>query len=311
VRKLAVGPFAALQRYVSRELWITFSLLGAHGWSVAETTQLPHGDRAVADFLCRHAGGWPDVVLFWESYPALTRCASPLAGSGTRIYVMIDDLHRNHEAMDEALDAADVVLAAYAPRISEYRPRVESSRVIWMPHAAGPDFLMPVEESPSPVVFVSGAMAASYPLRLSMRALAERRPELAQLHAHPGYECSFDYSSDDRVGRGYALAIRECLAAFTDALSHQYIVAKHFEIPATGALLIADRAVAPQLAMLGFIDGEHYVSASNSDLEPIVEHVLDRRNSEEIDAIRRRGHALVHARHTTLHRAQQIDAVCV
>ncbi len=311
MRKLAIGPFVALSHYVSREFWVTFSLLGALEWNVAETREVPHHRDAIVDYLYRRAGGWPEVVLFWESYPAVVRCANALAGSGTRIYVLIDDLHRPHALMDEALHAVDGVLATYAPRIGTYRPAVDRSRVTWVPHAAGPDFLLPVEESPLPVVFVSGAMAAAYPLRLAMRELAVRRPGLARLHAHPGYECTFDHSSDTRVGRGYAAAMRQCLAAFTDALSYRYVVAKHFEIPATGALLIAERDVAPQLAELGLIDGQHYAGVSAGDLEAVVERVLDPRNGDEVDAIRRRGHALVHARHTTLHRARQIDEVCL
>jgi hypothetical protein len=311
VKKLAVAPFAALGRYVSREFWTTFCLLGQLGWNLLETFHLPpHGD-ALEDLLRDRAGGWPDVVLFWEWYPVVVRHAEAFARRGTRVYVMADDLHHRREAMDEALSVADGVLASYAPRIGAYFPALDPARVSWVPHSAGPDFLLPIEKAPRPVVFVSGAMGDAYPLRLAMRELADRRPELARLHPHPGYHCTFDYSSDQRVGPGYAMAMRECLAAFTDALTHHYLVAKHFEIPATGALLMADRAVAAQLAMLGFVDGEHYVSVTAEDLEPAVERVLDARNAEEVDAIRRRGHALVHERHTTLHRARQIDAVCL
>jgi hypothetical protein len=205
---------------------------------------------------------------------------------------------------------ADGILSTYAPRLRTYWPAVDAARVTWVPHAAGPDFLLPLEDHPHPVVFVSGAMNHAYPLRLAMRDLALCRPELARLHEHPGYDCTFDYERDHRVGSGYADAMHECLAAFTDALVHRYVVAKHFEIPATGALLLADRAVAPQLEQLGLLDGQHYVSVTAGDLEPVVSHALDPRNAEAIDTIRRRGHALVHERHTTAHRAQQIDGVC-
>jgi hypothetical protein len=167
-----------------------------------------------------------------------------------------------------------------------------------------------VNDAPAPSVFVSGAMNDLYPLRLEMRDLVRRRPELGTIHGHPGYFDAFDHATDSRVGRRYAEAMRQHLAAFTDCSRYLYVVAKHFEIPATGALLIADRAIASQLADLGFIDGVNYSSAG-SDLEEVVERVLDPRNREEIDAIRRRGHALIRERHTTRHRAQQIDAVCV
>jgi hypothetical protein len=311
VTKLAIGPFHALGRYVSREFWWTFCSLREHGWRLLETNDLPqHGDH-LEPLLQLRAEGWPDVVLFWESYPQLARYADAFQEHGTRVYVMTDDLHHARDGMAESLRLADGILSTYAPRLRTYWPAVDPSRVTWVPHAAGPDFLLPLAKRPHPVVFVSGAMNHAYPLRLAMRDLALRRPELARLYEHPGYECDYDYERDGRVGEGYAAAMRECLAAFTDALVHQYVVAKHFEIPATGALLLADRAVAPQLEQLGFRDGQHYVSVTAGDLETVVSRVLDRRNAKQIDTIRRRAHALVHDRHTTAHRAQQIDAVCV
>lgn len=307
--KLAIGPIAALYRFVSREFWTTLSLLAQLGWNVVDTRDVLRHEHSLGELLDRR-GGWPDVVLFWEWFPLLLRHADELRGHGAKIYVMTDDLHHRRQGMEEALRTPDGVLATYGPRVGTYFPDVDPSRVTWVPHAAGPDFLFPIEEHPHPVVFVSGAMGNVYPLRGVMRELAVRRPELARLREHPGYDCTFDYSNDPRVGRAFAADMRECLAAFTDALSHQYVVAKHFEIPATGALLLADRTVAPQLAALGFNDGEHYVSTTADDLESIVERVLDPRNLDEVDTIRRRGHTLVHACHTTMHRARQIDAAC-
>jgi Glycosyl transferases group 1 len=308
VRKVAVGPFHALSRYVSREFWWTFTVLRMqYGWHLVETAHLPRNGNDLERVLEERAGGWPDAILFWESYVQAARYGQAFLDRGTRLFVMTDDLHHRRTSMERALCLADGVLSTYAPRLSEYWPRVDRKRVHWMPHAACGDFLLPVEESPRPVVFVSGAVGPAYPLRGAMRDLARRRPELARVHDHPGYRTTFDYGSDPRVGRGFASAIRECLAGFTDALVHQYVVAKHFEIPATGALLIADRAVSPQMAALGFVDGEHYLSATAADLESVVARAVHPAFYAEADAIRRRGHALVHAKHTVEHRAKAIE----
>ncbi|MEA2571214.1 MAG: hypothetical protein QOI24_3215 [Acidobacteriota bacterium] len=292
--KVAVGPFAALRRYVSREFAETFALLrDRHGWQLRELEEPLDAGRG-------------DVILFWESYDSVIRHVN----DGARVYVMTDDLHGDRYPMAQALALADGVLSTYAPRLADFFPSLHASHVTWIPHAASSDFLLPVNESPRPVVFVSGAMSRLYPLRRAMSEVASRRPELAHVHEHPGYRCDYDHDRDPRVGRGYAQAMGSCLAAFTDGLLHRYLVAKFFEIPATGALLIADRAVAPQLARLGFDDGVHYISASAGDLESVIERVLDDPNRGEIDAIRFRGHALVHQRHTTAHRAREIDTAC-
>ena len=310
--KLALGPFSNLAGYVSREVWCTFEGLRAHGWRLQESF---HFDFAAAaelpSYLEARLGAAPEVVLIWESYwPALRHIRS-LQDAGARVYFMTDDLHwTERDGMREALQIADGILSTYAPVFGDFFPEIDPKKVAWVPHAAGPDFLLPVNDAPAPAVFVSGAINDAYPLRVAMRDLARRRPELARMHHHPGYALNFNFVTDRRVGRGYAEMIAGCLAAFTDGLKYRYLVAKHFEIPASGALLIADRACATQLEMLGFVDGEHYLSASIDDLEQVVERALDPGNRQEIDAIRRRGHDLVHARHTTACRALQIEVEC-
>ena len=296
MRKVVIGPIEILQRYVSREFWYTMCVLAAdYEWGVLDQSALPHHSGALPLVLRRRFGEMPEVVLFLETYDAAARHAEALADWGARLYVKTEDLHCRFDRMSEALGKATAVLSTYAPRLTAFLPEVEGAKVIWVPHGAGPDFLLPLAETPVKAVFVSGAINDCYPLRSAMRDLVLRRPELGRIHGHPGYIAAYDHASDRRVGHGYAEAIRQCLAAFTDGLRFGYVVAKNFEIPATGALLIADRAMSAQLA----------------DLETVVERVLDDGNRAEIDAIRRGGHALIRERHTTRHRAQQIDAACV
>jgi Glycosyl transferases group 1 len=310
--KLALGPFNLLAGYVSREIWCTFEALRAHGWRLQEAFHFdfaPEGE--LPSYLAARLGEVPEVVLIWESYWQAVRHIRSLQAAGVRVFVMTDDLHwTDRYGMREALRLADGILSPYAPVFGEFFPDIDAAKVKWVPHAANPDFLLPLNNAPAPVVFVSGAINDAYPLRVAMRELARRRPELARMHLHPGYALTFNFVTDRRVGRGYAEQIAGCLAALTDGLKFRYIVAKHFEIPAAGALLITDRACAPQLERLGFVDGEHYVSATIDDLEDVIDGVLDPQKRAQIDAIRRRGHDLVHARHTTARRAREIDVEC-
>jgi hypothetical protein len=99
-------------------------------------------------------------------------------------------------------------------------------------------------------------------------------------------------------------------AAFTDGSIYRYTVAKHFEIPAAGALLLAEGALAEPLRQLGFVAGEHYLATSGEDLEEQVRYILEEASDSELDPIRRRGQALVWERHKTSDRARLIDEVC-
>ncbi len=311
MRKVLVAPVFELRTYTSREWWTTFNLLAQRfGWGLFDRGYLPERAGLLPEVLRQRFGRMPEVVLFREDYGEFLRHRPSLAEAGTRTYVLTEDLHAHSAAMAEALRVADGILAPYAPRLAAFYPDHDPARLSWIPHAAGPDFLLPLNETPQPVVFVSGRMDRRfYPFRVQVCDLARRWPDRLRVHPHPGYG-DFDFDRDARVGPGYAAQIASCLAAFTDALCLLYIVAKHFEIPATGALLIAERDAVAQLEALGFVDGVHYVSATPEDVEAVIERVLDPRNRPEIDAIRRRGHALVHERHTVLDRARQIDQVC-
>jgi hypothetical protein len=87
-------------------------------------------------------------------------------------------------------------------------------------------------------------------------------------------------------------------------------VAKFFEVPATGALLLADDTVSEPLSRLGFVAGRHYVPVSQKNLKSQIEYVLSESSHDELDQIRRNGYALVHKQHQTCDRARFINAVC-
>jgi hypothetical protein len=88
------------------------------------------------------------------------------------------------------------------------------------------------------------------------------------------------------------------------------VIAKYFEIPATGALLLADDAVAGPLKELGLIEYRHYLPVSCNDLEEKVHYVLDEKNHEELDEVRKLGQELIWERHKTSDRARMIDEIC-
>jgi hypothetical protein len=142
-----------------------------------------------------------------------------------------------------------------------------------------------------------------------VKALYEENSVPIVYFDHPGYHCGFDHQSDERVGKGYAKKIAMHLAAITDGLIYGYLVAKFFEIPATGALLLGEERVKDMLASLGFRDGVHYLSITPENLKPRIEEALDPKNRKEVDEIRRQGQELVLKRHLVEHRSKQIDDV--
>src|ERR1043165_2409747 len=198
--KLALGPFNVLAGYVSREIWCTFEALRAHGWRLQESFHFDFArEGELPAYLAARLGEMPEVVLIWESYWHAVRHIRSLQGAGARVCVMTDDLHwSDRDGMREALRLADGILTPYAPVFGDFFPDVDASKVRWVPHAANPDFLLPLNDTPEPVVFVSGAINDAYPLRVAMRELARRRPEIARMHEHPGYGLNFNFATDRR-----------------------------------------------------------------------------------------------------------------
>lgn len=143
-----------------------------------------------------------------------------------------------------------------------------------------------------------------------MNALHDRGTYPIVLHPHPGHRCDFDHETNTSVSRGYANLINRYRTAFTDSSIYAYAVAKYFEIPGTGSLLLADRAVSGPLERIGFMEGVHYLGVSDADLEEKIEYVLDENNHPELDKVRRNGQQLVWQRHKTSDRARSIDEIC-
>lgn len=307
--RLIVADLGDYSHYVSREFsYIIRELIEAYEWMHLEPSSL--GGPGMREKIARYCGEFPEVILFWGDERFLCEHDCEVEKLPASRWFVSDDLH-HHGARDmreKAFMLCDTLLATYAYRVPEYFPRVaEARRVIWLPHSASPDFALPFNVRARNELFLSGAICDAYPMRQRLNALMESGFPGIVRQPHPGYHCGYQYGNDCRVGRAFARRIWEHRAAFTDCTRYQYTLAKHFEIPATGALLVADSAIAEPLAELGFVPGFHYLPVSDDNLEDRVRYVLCAEHHAELDRIRRNGHELVLARHRTSHRARLID----
>jgi hypothetical protein len=316
--KLLVSWMRALSKYVSREFYYTMQeLVCVHGWRHLEPAALALGSKSVKSGLHDAVGEVPQVILFWETYDLFNAVAPELRELGCRTALFADDLHmllEDESKRDSKLQAfgqCDLALTPYGYIFDEFYPELRgTTKVVWAPHAASPDFALPFNDQPENAILLSGAIGSLYPLRVRLKTLlAEQRYPIVH-HEHPGYSETYDHDNDTRVGPGYARRIHGCRAAFTDAAKFKYVVAKYFEIPATGALLVADGVVGEHLKRLGFAENIHYISVSEETLADKISYIVDERNHPNIDAMRRRGQQLVRARHMTSDRARLIDRCC-
>ena len=314
--KLIISELKDRSRYTSREAaYIIHELLNNYGWRQIETEELRYSSGTLKSLLLSKLAELPEVILFWEGYYLLNARRGEIDSLACGKYVLCDDLHggEEHSRHDKlvAFSMCNTILSTYGYVFDQYYPELSNTRrIVWLPHSASPDFLLAYNAQPENKIFLSGAVNDYYPLRLRVKALYDSGVYPIVIHSHPGHRCDFDYEIDTSVGRGYAKRINNYRVAFTDASKYKYAVAKYFEIPATGALLLADRAVSGPLRSIGFIEGVHYVGISNEDLEEKIAYVLDETNHDELDEVRRNGQKFVWQKHKTTDRARLIDEIC-
>ncbi|MBC8031779.1 MAG: glycosyltransferase family 1 protein [Pyrinomonadaceae bacterium] len=314
--KLIISQLEALRGYVSREFYYVMTeLMASYDWKQIDTYELWRAPGSLTSKLLNNFGELPDAILFWEGYEFVCAHTREIGGLDCKKFILADDLHCQTEEMREmksvSFDLCDTVLSTYGYVWDRFYQEFQGAKkVVWVPHSASPDFLLPYNSNPENAIFLSGAISWHYPLRQQVKSLYDQGTYAIAYHGHPGYHCRYDYKENEDIGLGYAKRINSYRAGFTDSGLYEYVLAKYFEMPAAGALLFADDTVSGPLRSLGFIENEHYLPVSEDNLEARILYVLDESNHDELDEIRRRGQALVWEKHKTSDRARQIDEAC-
>jgi len=313
--KLVICALEARGKYVSRELWfVVRELITRYGWKHLEPHMLTRRPGPLRENIVSAVGEVPECILFWEEYDLVVDYVKQIYDLNCRRFFFADDLHwwtrRMRLQRIAVFTISDAILCCYADAFRELYPELWNKTVRSVPHSASPDFIVKFNERPANAILLSGAVGRHYPLRQQLKQLAEQGGLPIVYQPHPGYHCGYDYHADERVGVSYARTINQYRAGFTDSCAYKYVVAKYFEIPATGALLVADDVVREPLRGMGLVDGEHYIGVSSRTLTEAIDYALDEKNRSAIDRIRNNGQRLVWERHKTSDRARLIDLHC-
>src|SRR5262249_38523652 len=160
--KVVVAPLHELDHYVSREFAAVIrGLVADHGWRHLEAGALWNDPRPLRDKLRAHLGALPEVLLFWEVYGFIAAHTDEVERLNCLKAVVADDLPRNSRDrlrwnQLHAYLVCDLALSTYAYRFEDYFPEARRfAKVVWVPHAASPDFLLPLNKAPDPAVLLS------------------------------------------------------------------------------------------------------------------------------------------------------------
>ena len=112
-----------------------------------------------------------------------------------------------------------------------------------------------------------------------------------------------DYrSSTYAQGDAYAKLLNSYFCCVATPSIFNYAVAKYFEIPAAGSLLLAPAV--GDLKLAGFIANKHYIPVTKEDVIEKISHCL--KSPEEYDCIRRGGMNFVREKHSVISRVNQV-----
>jgi Glycosyl transferases group 1 len=219
----------------------------------------------------------------------------------------IDDLVNgpaNDERSQLYFKNSDMVVSPYAYVFTNY---YEHDNVVWVPYSCGIEGCTDPDEirfntTPKVKILQLGNVGPSYPFRQYVAGLEDDRIEKI---AHPGW--NHPDNTEALIRRRYYHKLNEYICCFTDALIFRYIVLKNFEIPGVGALLLTDRAIEKEMNQLGFVDFQTCIFCDQETFLDRVSWILEPKNREAVDRIRRAGMDLVWAKHLTKHRAAQIN----
>jgi len=218
------------------------------------------------------------------------------------------DLHtygkeENREYTRSLFDRSDLIISPYCSaftrRWPEYVHKHECFPHFFAPHDRSVN--LSFNEDPILKIVLSGCIGRGgagveiYPIRKHVRDNLSSQIYYLQ---HPGYYSGGGITKDD-----YTALIGGHLGAIATASTFGYVVAKYFEIPSTGSLLLGERI--PDLDDLGFVPNEHYVPITIDDFSEVTAHCC--KNPKLYEDIRRNGMEFVRENHSINNRIIRLE----
>ena len=228
-----------------------------------------------------------------------------------RLFIFADDIHKNsHLKHVNYYENFEKIFVTYKePFLKDY-PEVQKDKVHWIPHGFTDDHKLCFNTKPINKVLVSGKSGSLYPLRRQMIREVSNQKDKFTLLTHPNYK-KFDYDNlkNLKIGNNFGKVLNAHICCFTDCSSLQYILAKYFEIPASGALLLAEENAYGDLEKLGFIDNVNYIKCTKNNIMNKINWILNPVNINEVDKIRRNGQNHVLNNHHIMHRVKKMVSI--
>lgn len=224
----------------------------------------------------------------------------------SKLVFIVDDIHHAKSVRNPRIPVisnSHLILATYAYEFIRWG-LPQPSKLYLYPHAAR--WVIDFNNNPIKKVLISGRLSDIYPDRKFVTDIGIKNPDKYDiLKANMNYKDP-NQNSTTIVGIKFYQYLNKYLCCFLDS-AREYILAKVFEICASGSLLLyLNTEIIEEFKLLGFIDGENYISCTRDNLHEKVNWILDPNNLDQVNKIREQGYQLIKNKHTYIKRFEEI-----
>lgn len=265
--------------------------------------------KNINSYFKKKYGKLPDNILVFKGSSAIKDFETDY---DIKISFFIDDIHGGGKTRinrKRSLSRVINVFNTYAYAFHKYYFKIQywyqktknpyfltdySGNLLWLPHSTRFTDI-PFNNKPIKKIIITGRLNKRvYPNRQIIYNFSKIRKDIKYLKPNIGYRIKISNNKKNLIyGKKFYLYINQYLCGFTCDLipKRPYLVAKHFEIMASGALLLACNPNTKQyFQMLGYNDMEHYISCDPDNIEEKTNFILNPDNRELIDKIRKTGY---------------------
>jgi FkbM family methyltransferase len=288
-----------IENYLTKEHFNFIKNLEILGWELIKKSQL--NIEKIKNTKCIVL-----CVTYDDFDISLIKC------DNVKLIYKIDDLYPFKEIRRKCIANADIIISPYqylfnTDDIKKYYGNIQMFKTFHIPYSAVNDFFNNINfiNNPKNKIFVSGYVDNRYPLRKFIKT-SYIFQEYIDFIDHPSY----GVYKHNIINDIYYRKLNEYICCFVDASTLKYVL-KVFEICSVGSLLLVEDSISEELNKLGFYDNINCIFCNITNLETKIKWILDIKNKNLIDNMRKLGMELVRSKHTTKNRAEQFNNIVI
>jgi hypothetical protein len=195
--------------------------------------------------------------------------------------------------------------------LENIKPFLPTKNIIPILHCATSNFIKDFNPNPINKILLSGDINhIVYPHRSHFYNYALNNPDKINIHNRTHF-FNFDHNYPNVLNQHIAcffssLQLNHYISSYN---SSPILLAKVFEIPATGSLLLAHDSCETSLAKINFFNNINCILINENNYDSIINFILNPDNKSIIDNIRKNGQNLILNNHTQSFRISQINSI--